>query len=502
MIRKLLVANRGEIAVRIIRAARSLGIRTIAVYSDADADTLHVVEADEAVAIGASEPTASYLRVDALLDAARERGADALHPGYGFLSERPEVAEACAEAGIAFVGPSARAMRLLGGKIEAKRLAQDAGVPVAPGFFEPDASPDELKAAADRIGYPVMLKASAGGGGRGMRIVREPDRFEAERALAAQEALQAFGDGEMMVEKLIERPRHVEVQVLADSHGNAAALFERDCSVQRRHQKLIEESPTLDEPTWDLLRDAALRLVAAAGYENAGTVEFMLDPATGEPYFLEVNARLQVEHPVTELVAGLDLVAWQLRIAAGEELRLGDALMRGCRSALRGHAVELRIVAENPAQGFLPSVGKLLCFAMPSGPGVRVDTGYRAGDEISRYYDSLIAKVIVHAETRADAIALARRALLDTHVLGASTNVGFLLGVLEHAEFVRGPVDTGFLAREFGDWAPTGDVPGELAAIVSAARGPAAPGSNSEKGAPTAWEATDGWRVFSPGREI
>ncbi len=494
MIKKLLIANRGEIAVRVMRAAKEMGIRTVAVFSEADRNAMHTAFADEALFIGEPEPSASYLSAEKILAAARETGADAIHPGYGFLSERADFSEACAKAGITFVGPPASAMRKLGSKIEAKQLAVANGVPVTPGFFEPGASKEQLKKASNDIGYPIMLKASAGGGGRGMRVVRSEADFDQELAIASDEALKAFGDGAMMVEKLIEQPRHIEVQVLADSHGNVACLFERECSLQRRHQKIIEEapSPVMSEALWQRMQAAACSLVKAAGYVGAGTVETMFDEASGEFYFLEVNARLQVEHPVTEAVTGLDLVQWQLRIAAGERLVIAPALLDGERSQITGHAIEARIVAEDPAQGFLPSVGDILAWAEPKIPGVRVDTGYGPGASIPRYYDSLIAKVIAHAPTRPQAIARLRAALLDFHVLGVRTNIGYLLDILQHADFQAGSFDTGFLGREFADWTGKGAVPPELGLIADEARTSAL--VVTESGIPGAWATPDSYR--------
>ena len=493
MIRKLLVANRGEIAVRVVRAAREMGISTVAVASEADRNAAHARLADRVVDIGPSEPTASYLDMSKLLAAAAETGADAIHPGYGFLSERPEFAEACRDAGIVFVGPPPEAMRRLGAKIDAKLLAVEAGVPVTPGFFEAGATPAQLKAAADDLGYPVMLKASAGGGGRGMRALRDPADFDRELALASEEALKAFGDGAMMVEKLIDRPRHVEVQLLADAHGNVACLFERECSIQRRHQKLIEESPApavLSVPDlWNGMREAASKLARAAGYVGAGTVEFMVDTDTGRFYFLEVNARLQVEHPVTEAVTGVDLVQWQLRIASGEPLVLDAPLMAGDRTALRGCAIEARIVAEDPAQGFLPSVGRILAWAEPRAPGVRVDTGFGPDAEVTRYYDSLLAKVIAHAETRPAAIARLVQALEDFHILGVRTNIAYLLDILGSEGFVSGAIDTGYLARTFPEWSGEHAIPDELGALAERAFVTAPTG-----GSTGAWDANDRFR--------
>ncbi|HEY0867172.1 MAG TPA: biotin carboxylase N-terminal domain-containing protein [Fimbriimonas sp.] len=489
--RKLLVANRGEIAVRILRAAREMGIATVAVYSDADADAMHLDFADEAVGIGKPEPSASYLNGPAILAAARRTGADAVHPGYGFLSERAEFAEACEQAGIVFVGPSSKAMRLLGSKTDAKRLAVDSGVPIVPGFFEPGSDASTLFEAADQVGYPVMLKASAGGGGRGMRVVRRHEEFHHQLELAGDEALRAFGDGTMMVEKLIERPRHVEVQILADPHGNVACLFERECSIQRRHQKLVEEAPSVSSgPLWPEMREAAARLVRAAGYTGAGTVEFIVDEGAGRFYFLEVNARLQVEHPVTEAVTGVDIVAWQLRIDRGEVLDLDHTIMGGDRSALKGHSIEIRVIAEDPAMGFVPSVGKLLAWSEPRGPGIRVDTGFRKGSEVARYYDSLLAKVIVHAETRNAAIDRLRRALLDFHILGVKTNIAYMLAVLDHPGFRSGRFDTGFLEREFAEWTDASPPPPELGAIAAAASMEVEEGSQ----AASSWAAGDRFR--------
>lgn len=497
--KKLLIANRGEIAVRVIRAAREIGLQTVAVASDQDKHALHTTLADEVVPLGPSEPNQSYLVIGKILDAARQTGADAIHPGYGFLSERAEFSAACREAGITFVGPPPEAMRKLGAKIDAKQLATSVGVPITPGFFEPNATAEQLKAAAIEIGFPVMLKASAGGGGRGMRVVREPDRFDEEFAIATDEALKGFGDGAMMVEKLIERPRHIEVQLLADAHGNVAALFERECSLQRRHQKLIEEAPSpyvMRHPEiWIAMRDASIKLAKAAGYVGAGTVEFMVDEATGAFYFLEVNARLQVEHPVTEMVTGLDLVQWQIRIAGGERLDLSEALMKGDRLALNGHAIEVRVVAEDPAKGFMPSVGPIVAWAEPKAPGIRVDTGFGPGGEVSRFYDSLLAKMISAGETRASARQRLRAALSDFHVLGIKTNIEYVLDVLAHPEFVEGTFDTGFLGREFGEWQPSTEIPEVLGslALLASSSGQSESGTVAESPAP-AWGQADGFR--------
>lgn len=498
MIRKLLIANRGEIAVRIIRTAREMGIRTVAVYSDADSDAVFVRLADEAVHIGASEPSASYLNIEAILSVARQTGADAIHPGYGFLSERAEFSEACREAGVVFVGPPPEAMRKLGAKIESKQLAVEAGVPITPGFFESGATDGQLRSAATDIGFPVMLKASAGGGGRGMRAVHDPSEFDSALNLARDEAIKAFGDGAMMVEKLVQQPRHIEVQFIADQHGNVACLFERECSIQRRHQKLIEESPSpvLNEnpALWNPLQEAVRNLAKRAGYVGAGTAEFIYDQTSKEFYFLEVNARLQVEHPVTEAITGLDLVEWQLRVASGESLALASALMAGDRIGIHGHAIEVRIIAEDPAQGFMPSIGKVLAWTEPEGIGVRVDTGFEVGSEVSRFYDSMLAKLIVHADTRSKAIAKLRHALMDFHILGVKTNIAYMLDVLEHPDFEAGRFDTSFLGREFQEWQQSDELPNELWDIAQAASGGTSTRDQLVENV-GAWNLADGFRL-------
>lgn len=494
-IQKVLVANRGEIACRVFATLREMGIGSVAVFSEADENAMHVAQADEAVFIGGSEPGQSYLKIDAVIAAAQETGADAIHPGYGFLSERPEFVEACEAAGITFIGPSATAMRRLGEKIDAKQLAVESEVPITPGFFEPGATPDILKTEAEKIGYPVMLKASAGGGGRGMRVVRDAADFDRECRLAMDEALKGFGSSAMMVEKLVEQPRHIEVQVLADKHGNVACLFERECSLQRRHQKVLEEapSPVMTEDLWGRMQAACRKLVAAAGYYGAGTVEFMFDEKSGEFYFLEVNARLQVEHPVTEMITGLDLVRWQVRIAAGEKLVLPEALMVGDRRAIRGHAVEVRLIAEDPGNGFLPSIGGLLKVLGPVGNGVRFDVGYRSGDEVSRFYDSMLAKLICHGADRSAAVVKMGTALRDTHLLGVKTNQRYLLDVMAHMDFLNGRFDTGFLGREFGNWSAANEPPACLADLMKRAVGVSA-GTGLVTESYSAWGLGDGFR--------
>lgn len=495
-----MVANRGEIALRVMRAAREMGIRTVAVFSDADLHAPHAAFADEAAYLGAPEPQESYLRGDRILEIARRTGADAVHPGYGFLAESAEFASACAEANVTFVGPPPEAMRKLGAKIAAKQLARETGVPTVPGYCEPNANDADLARAAREIGFPVLLKASAGGGGRGMRLVEAEAEFDGMLRLARDEAANAFGDGAMMVEKRVERPRHIEVQILADAHGRVATLFERECSVQRRHQKLIEEAPSplfadgRRSGAWSKLRDAAIALARAAGYVGAGTVEFLFDPSSEAFYFLEVNARLQVEHPVTETITGVDLVQWQIRIARGEPLVLPSALLEGDRSAIRGHAIEARVVAEDPTHGFLPGSGRLAGWAEPNGPGLRVDTGYGPGVEVPRYYDSLLAKAIAHGESRESARQRLYEALGDFHVLGVPTNLEFLRDLLVSEPFVGGEVDTGFVEREFTERS-RGEFPAELGLLVAAATAvrPTRVGLAS-KGTTAAWGAADGYR--------
>jgi 3-methylcrotonyl-CoA carboxylase alpha subunit len=437
---KILIANRGEIAVRIIRACRELGIRSVAVYSEADREALHVRLADEAYLIGPAPAAESYLRVDHIVDVARRSGAQAIHPGYGFLSERAHFARACANAGITFIGPPADAIECMGSKIEAKRLAVAHDVPVVPGYNGADQSGETLQAEAERIGYPLLIKASAGGGGKGMRAVHSADEFEAALEGAKREAKAAFGDDAVLLEKLIVRPRHVEIQILADAHGNTVYLGERECSIQRRHQKIVEESPSvvLTPELRARMGEAAVRVAQAVGYQNAGTVEFMLDQH-GDFYFLEMNTRLQVEHPVTEFVTGLDLVQLQIAVARGERLPFGQDDI-----TLRGHAIEVRIYAEDPLR-MLPSVGHVALFAPPEGPGVRNDVGLASGDEVTVNYDPMLAKLIVAAPTRDAAIGRLQRALDDYAVLGLTTNIALLQAVVAHPAFAAGDTTTDFL---------------------------------------------------------
>ncbi len=435
-IRKVLVANRGEIAVRIIRACRELGIGSVAVYSDADRLAPHVFEADEAYAIGGSAASESYLRVEVLLDVARRSGCDAVHPGYGFLAERAPFASAVEDAGLVFIGPPASAIQAMGDKTEARRRMIAAGVPVVPGTAEPLVDVAAAVTAAGSFGYPVLLKAAAGGGGKGMRVVRSAAEMEGAFEGAQREARQAFGDDSVYIEKYLERPRHIEIQVLADAHGKVLHLGERECSVQRRHQKMIEEapSPVVDPELRARMGAAAVAAAAAVGYRNAGTIEFLYD--AGEFYFLEMNTRIQVEHPVTELAFGVDLVQWQLRIAAGEPLAFEQEAL-----VPRGHAIECRITSEDPTQGFLPSTGRIAAIELPTGPGVRWDGGISEGFEVSLFYDPLLGKLIVHGDDRAAAIARMQRALAELRIVGVDTSIGFHARVLREADFRAGDID-------------------------------------------------------------
>jgi acetyl-CoA carboxylase biotin carboxylase subunit len=438
MFKKILIANRGEIAIRIMRACRELSIQTVAVYSDADKNALHVQQADEAIHIGSAAPVESYLNVEKILRAAKQTNADAIHPGYGFLSENASFAAATASAGLTFIGPSADSIRLMGDKAESKRRMKEAGVPTVPGV-EGLESQEDFENAANEIGYPVFVKAAAGGGGKGMRVVNEEGELAEAIESARREALNAFGDERLLIEKYIAKAHHIEFQVFGDQHGNLVHLFERECSVQRRHQKIIEEtpSPLLTSELREIMGQAAVAAAKAVGYYNAGTVEFIVDPETSTFYFLEMNTRLQVEHPVTELVTGLDLVHWQIRVAAGEQFPFTQSHL-----TQRGHAIECRIYAEDPANGFLPSTGKLLQYIEPRGPGIRVDSGFTVGDKITHFYDPLLAKLIVHAENRETAIQRMQTALEEFIIHGVVTNIDFLQAVLSHPDFANGKVST------------------------------------------------------------
>jgi 3-methylcrotonyl-CoA carboxylase alpha subunit len=487
----ILIANRGEIACRVIRTARRLGIRTIAVYSDADADALHVGSADLAICIGPAPARDSYLNIPAIIAAARRSGARAIHPGYGFLSENADFAAACSAAGIVFVGPPEAAIRAMGSKIEAKRLMARSGVPIVPGYQDDDQRMETLQAAADKIGYPVLIKASAGGGGKGMRVVESAAAFVPALEAARREAKAAFGDEQVLLERYLSRPRHIEMQVFADSHGNCIHLNERDCSVQRRHQKIIEEAPApgMTAQRRKAMGAAAVKAAKAVGYQGAGTVEFIVED--GEFYFMEMNTRLQVEHPVTETITGLDLVEWQIRIAAGEKLPLAQPQV-----PLNGHAIEARLYAEDPEREFLPSTGRLVRLRWPLIKAIRIDTGVREGDEVGIHYDPMLAKLIAHGPDRETAIRLLGHALGECQIAGVTTNIGLLQAVLAQPDFVAGTVHTGFIAEHAAALlAPShaGDV-AKLAAVAAVAwllRRPTGPGAPNAQGP---WDARDGWQ--------
>jgi acetyl-CoA carboxylase, biotin carboxylase subunit len=492
-IRKVLIANRGEIAVRIARACRELEIASVAVFSEADRAALHVRACDEAWPIGPAPSRESYLRIDRVLEAAARSGADAVHPGYGFLAENAAFARACEEAGLVFIGPASDTIALMGEKTSARRLAVEAGVPVVPGTLEPVDDLEALGREAERIGFPVMLKAAAGGGGKGLRKVDDAKDLGRAAERARSEATSAFGDGRLYLEKALERPRHIEIQVLADHHGHVVHLFERECSIQRRHQKVIEESPSplVDGALRARMGALAVGLVERVGYRNAGTLEFLVD-AQRRPYFLEMNTRLQVEHPVTEMVTGVDLVKLQIAIAQGEELPLGQADLRQ-----RGHAIECRVYAEDAERGFLPSPGRIVALRVPSGPGVRDDGGVYEGGEVPIHYDPLISKLVAWGADRGEALARMRRAVAEYTVLGITTTLPFFARVLRHPEFVAGEFDTGFVARMMSEPSAASDDAAEvavLAACVQALRDrQAARGEAPSGGAVSAWRGTT-WR--------
>jgi 3-methylcrotonyl-CoA carboxylase alpha subunit len=460
MLKKVLIANRGEIALRIMRTARRLGVRTVAVTSEADRGAPFAAVADEVVEIGPGPASESYLRSDRIIAAAKLTGADAIHPGYGFLAENANFAQAVADAGVRFVGPSPEAMRRMGGKGEAKSIAGKAGVPVVPGYQEDGQAPALLAKAAKRLDYPVMIKAVAGGGGRGMRLVEREAEFAAALDSARREAAAAFGDDRLLLEKVIARPRHIEVQVFGDSHGNVVHLFERDCSLQRRHQKVVEEAPApgMSPQLRKAMTEAAVACAKAVGYEGAGTVEFLVEggtlSASAPWYFIEMNTRLQVEHPVTEAITGLDLVEWQLRVASGEPLPLTQD-----KISMSGHALEVRLCAEDPGNGFLPSIGPIAAFETPQLEGFRVDAGVETGSVVTPFYDSLIAKLIASGRDRDTAIARLAEALAHTLVAGPKTNISFLHALITHPQFQSAALDTGLIARELGRLAPVTSMP-------------------------------------------
>ena len=491
MFTKLLIANRGEIACRVMRTARRMGIRTVAVYSDADAASCHVELADEAYRIGPPPARESYLNTAAVLDVARRSGAQAVHPGYGFLSENAGFAEACAAAGLVFVGPPASAIRAMGGKSEAKALMQRAGVPLVPGYHGDAQDPVILLAEADKIGFPVLIKASAGGGGKGMRVAAARDEFPAALAAAQREARAAFGDDRVLIERYLQRPRHIEIQVFADTHGNVVHLFERDCSIQRRHQKVLEEAPApgMTAAMRAAMGEAGVAAARAVGYVGAGTVEFIVED--GRFHFMEMNTRLQVEHPVTEMVTGLDLVEWQLRVAAGQRLPLLQHEL-----SLNGHAIEARVYAEDPAREFLPSTGTLTHLRAPTESAEqRIDSGVRAGDTITPNYDPMIAKLIVRGADRDEAIRRMAAALADYAVAGVQTNLRLLRAIAGHPAFSAGDLDTGFIAR-YADTLLEPQPPPSVAVLAAAA----AARMQQSAVAPAAvardpWDAADSWRM-------
>lgn len=472
--RKILIANRGEIAVRVMRTCREMNIQTVAVYSDADRTALHVRVADEAVHIGNSPPRESYLNSEAILDAAKQSGADAIHPGYGFLAENAAFAQAVQDAGIVFIGPSPFSIRAMGDKAHARTHMMASGVPVVPGFQEAD-DDESLSRAADAIGYPVLVKAAAGGGGKAMRVVETHDDFDASLQAARREAHHAFGAARVILEKYIANARHIEFQILADKLGNTVHLFERECSIQRRHQKIIEETPSalLDDALRTQMGSAAVAAARAVQYENAGTIEFIVDPETRAFYFLEMNTRLQVEHPITEMTTGLDLVQCQIRIANGEQLSgfSHQSPISGLSSPVliqpRGHAIECRIYAEDPANHFFPSTGRVLDLELPVLPNVRADSGIARGDEVTAFYDPLLVKLIAYAETRDAAINRMQNALREFFLPGVTTNSEFLQAVLAHPTFRAGSATTRFIEQQFADWQPAGDTP--RAALIAAA---------------------------------
>ena len=462
----LLIANRGEIAVRVIRTARAMGLRTVAVYSEADRGALHVAMADDAVLLGPSRARDSYLNIERVIEAARKSGAEAIHPGYGFLSENADFAKACLDAGLVFVGPTAEMMEAMGSKSGSKLLMEKAGVPLVPGYHGEAQDDATLAKASAKIGFPVLVKASAGGGGRGMRIVREAKELAASVESAKREAKAAFGDDRVLIEKLVQNPRHIEVQIIGDSHGNLLSLFERECTLQRRHQKVIEEapSPTLNAQQREAVCAAARKAAGAVGYVGAGTIEFVSDGK--DVFFIEMNTRLQVEHPVTELITGIDLVEWQLQVASGEKLPMTQDQI-----TLRGHAIEARVYAENPDKNFMPSVGRIRNWNLSGQqPGLRIDAGYREGDTVSPHYDAMLAKVIAWAPTRDLAIDRLTHALSESDVRGVVTNIPFLAALVGHPKVRANAIDTGFIERELGHLTASPKPPGDLefAAAVAA----------------------------------
>ncbi|HEX9666788.1 MAG TPA: acetyl-CoA carboxylase biotin carboxylase subunit [Thermodesulfobacteriota bacterium] len=487
MFNKILISNRGEIAVRIIRACNELGVKTVAIYSDADRTSLHVALADEAYHVGPSAPSASYLVKEKIIEIAKTSKAEAIHPGFGFLAENETFAEMCEKEGIVFIGPSSKSIRLMGDKVTARKIAQETGVPLAPGS-EGAVSDVEAGVIAKKIGYPIMIKASAGGGGKGMRLVLKEDDFKSSLRMARSEARSSFGDDSVYIEKFVEQPRHVEIQVIGDLHGNILHLFERECSIQRRHQKVIEEtpSPAINAKTRKKMGEVAVKISEAVSYHGAGTVEFILDQK-GNFYFLEMNTRIQVEHPVTEMVTGFDIVKWMIRIANGEKLPFKQKNI-----TMKGHAIECRVYAEDPEMNFIPSPGKIVYFRAPNGPGIRNDSSIYSGSEITPFYDPMISKLIVWGETREVAISKMISALKEFVVLGVKTNIGFLLRVMANNEFKEGTIDTGFIERHSDTLKPTSlDIEPALVAAAIAMRDAS---HDIEK---TKYRPASNWKLFS-----
>ncbi len=501
MFKKILIANRGEIAVRIMRTCHVLGIRTVAVYSEPDSDALHTSLADEALPIGAASPLESYLVIEKIIEAAKSSGADAIHPGYGFLSENPEFAEACAANGITFIGPSAESMRLMGDKVSARRIVSEAGAPVAPGMDGAGSDVSVFEKLAEEVGYPVLIKASAGGGGKGMRLVHSSAELGEALDAARREAQNAFGDDRVFLEKYIVQPRHIEFQIIGDKSGNVTHLFERECSIQRRHQKIIEEtpSPALTPELRQRMGESAVLIAKAGKYYSTGTVEFLLDKS-GEYYFLEMNTRLQVEHPITELVTGLDLVAEQIRIAAGKDL---SAEVLGATQ--RGHAFECRIYAEDAENSFLPSSGELLRYCEPCGPGVRVDSGVREGDVIGIDYDPILSKLITFGANREEARLRMIDSLKRYTILGLKTSTRYMLDILQKPEFVSGATHTGFIGEIMSGVVEANDSESDTEVVFAAAiaavelecgtRSISGNLSDDNSSAPTPWQSGSGWRI-------
>lgn len=497
MFEKVLIANRGEIARRIQKTCRRLGIQTVAIYSELDAGALHVLEADEAYCVGGARPDESYLRADKIIQIARDCRASAIHPGYGFLSENAEFAEACQSAGITFIGPTPQTIRQMGSKAQAKALMAAAGVPVVPGYHGIDQAPEVLEREAERVGYPLMIKAAAGGGGKGMRIVHDAANFRPSLESARREAASAFGDDAVILERYLQQPRHIEFQIFGDHSGRVAHLYERDCSTQRRYQKVIEEAPSgfISKEQRKQMAAAAVSAASAVNYHNAGTIEFIVDES-GEFFFMEMNTRLQVEHPVTEAILGLDLVEWQLRVASGE------TLPESFPPEVRGHAVEVRIYAENPAAGFLPSTGSITAFDFPE--DVRVDSAVAAGDTVSVHYDPMLAKVIATGLSRDAAIARLNNGLSQAHIAGVQTNLGFLQGLLDLPEFSAGDIHTAFL-----DWhideiiEQQNNLPEEALVVAAVARLLAEESVSTDGADPwSPWNKVDAWRLGLPGKRV